>query len=181
MIETRNHRIAGRLWASLRLPGGPPLLERRSHNLVVRSGAELIAGLLSGRTALPVNAMAVGADPDPSGPPYAATALALTDEEGAPAFEGAAPVTTVSLSPEGFSVETLADELRVVLAIRGVVPPGVATGLIGEAALGVLAPATPGAPPALAGIYNRVVFEPIRKESPHELALYWEISFPYGP
>jgi len=34
---------------------------------------------------------------------------------------------------------------------------------------------------SLARIYNRVTFEPVPKESEHELALYWEVFFPYGP
>jgi hypothetical protein len=32
----------------------------------------------------------------------------------------------------------------------------------------------------LARIYNRVVFEPVPKTEAHELALYFEVDFPYG-
>jgi hypothetical protein len=182
MIDER-HRITGKLFLELRDPraGAAAVTTRAARNTVVQSGAELVASLFSGQAALPVNAMAVGADPDPTGPPYVSGMLSLTGEDGAAAFEGTAPVTVVSLAPDAFKTETLADELRVRVSVRGVFPPGVGTGLVGEAALGVLAPGAEGAPPTLGRVYNRVVFEPIRKEGPHELALYWEISFPYGP
>ena len=49
--------------------------------------------------------------------------------------------------------------------------------MLGEAALGVLAEGGE----SLERIYNRVVFEPIPKRSDHEVALYWEVDFPYGP
>jgi hypothetical protein len=33
---------------------------------------------------------------------------------------------------------------------------------------------------SLAGVYNRVVFEPVAKTRDQELTLYWDIDFPFG-
>jgi hypothetical protein len=33
---------------------------------------------------------------------------------------------------------------------------------------------------SLARLYNRVAFEPIQKEQDQEIALYWDIDFPFG-
>ena len=68
---------------------------------------------------------------------------------------------------------------------RAVLPPGNAVDPtdpaqrveITEASLGVLA--SDGA--SLARVYNRILFEPVPKTSAHELALFFEVDFPYGP
>jgi hypothetical protein len=80
--------------------------------------------------------------------------------------------------------EVLADELKVRVSLRSVLGPNravspnpeVRTVEIAEAALGILAPDGN----TLSQIYNRVVFEPVLKARDQELALYWEVDFPYG-
>ncbi len=171
--------ITGSLIAELREPGGPVICRREAHNTVLRSGAELIADLLSGRASTPINAVAVGIDPEPSAPPYERTSLTIAID-GTPVIGNVAqPLTITDAEPQVAS-----DDFQIKLRFRSVLAPGMGAPLdetqvaadIGEAALGVLA--EDGL--SLARIYNRVVFEPIPKRREHELSLYWEISIPYG-
>lgn len=173
---------AALLRLELREAGGPPLLRREARNVVARSGAELLAALFTGAGGgKAIDAVAVGISDEPSGPPYEVSALTLQRPGGEPLVtKSVAPV-----DPAAFQVETLPDELRVRVSLRTLIPadralptdPAVDGVDIAEAALGVAAEGGE----ALARIYNRVVFEPFRKARKHEVALYWEISFPYGP
>lgn len=174
-------RIEGRLRLVLRKPGGPPLVEREVCNTVVRSGAELLAALFRGEVSTPVNAMAVGIDSTPPSPPYEVTALTTATLAG----DAAILRPAVVVSAESMRTEVLASEFKVRVHVRGVLPQDRGIGpdpanprvLIGEAALGVLAEDGEH----LERIYNRVVFEPVPKTDEHELALYWEVDFPFGP
>lgn len=176
----RIHRIEGTLVAELREPGGPVVARRRASNTVLRSGAELLGALFTGKELTPVNGMAVGLSSDPSGPPYEVATLTTKDGGGNALVNQPA----VAIPATDFVVETLANEFRVRVSLRGLLPAshGVSpnasqeTVLLGEAALGVLAPDGQ----SLARIYNRVVMDPLPKSRKQELALYWEISFPYG-
>jgi hypothetical protein len=171
-------RIRGTLTIELRDDRGEVVLRRRANNTVVRSGAELIAALFAGRSTAAVNGMGVGTNAMPLAPPYEATALTLTDAAGG-TLSGP---TAAALAAEDVKIETLAAEMRVRVSIRGLIPKNGAlasdggTAMLGESALGALA--ADGS--KLTTIYNRVVFEPVPKSKDHELALYWEISFPYG-
>ena len=159
---------------------GRILATRRVRNTLMRSGAELVAGLFNGTLTTPVNALAVGLNPDPSAPPYEVTALTTTAGDGTTLLERPA----AALAGDAFSSTLDAEGFRVVLKIHGVLPAGRAVSPdaevdsveIGEAALGVLAPDGE----TLARIYNRVAFEPLPKRRNHELAFYWEVDFPYG-
>ena len=162
-----SHRISGSLAAVLRDGRGRVLASRRAHNTVVRSGSRIVAELFAGRRAAPVNGVAVGANPLPLSAPYVLNALSSKGIEGA---------TAVALTPDSFEVDELPKEQRTRVRIETVLPRGTAIGRLAEAALGVLA--ADGS--SLEHIYNRVVFDPLPKERDHELALYWEISFPYG-
>jgi hypothetical protein len=174
-----DNRITGTLRIELVGEGGAVLLTRRARNTVVRTGAELVGALFSGGVTTPVNGMAVGTNAQPMAAPYELAGLTTVDESGQP-LSGA---TAVAIAPADVKVETLADEQRVLVSVRAVLPKEAAlshdqsAAFLGEAALGVLA--TDGSN-KLAKIYNRVVFDPIPKGKEHELALYWEISFPYG-
>lgn len=173
--------IRGRLTAELRQPGGPVLARRRVHNTVLRSGAELLADLIRGVAVTPINGFAVGLSSEPSAPPYEATALTTGTPGGTPLLLD----SVAALSAEQLEVETVTEDLLVRVRVRGLLAPQQAVSpepteksvLLGEAALGVLAEDGQ----SLTRIYNRVVFEPIPKSREHELALYWEIDFPYGP
>jgi hypothetical protein len=169
-------RIRGSLRLELLGPGGVVLARRRAHNTVVRSGAELVGALFAGSVLTPVNGMGVGTNAVPLSAPYELAALTTTDDSGQPL----AGVTAVAIAPTDVKVETLTNEQRVLVSVRAVLPKEAAlshdqgTSFLAEAALGVLAG------DKLSKIYNRVVFDPVPKGKDHELALYWEISFPYG-
>lgn len=171
-------RICARLLVEARDSHGRRVALRKSSNIVVRSGAELLASLLTGASAAPINGFAVGLGRRALSAPYELTELTVIDESGEPL----AGPTAAPFGPDAFKVETLADEHRVRITVRGVLPAAAALAAdggrveIGEAALGVL----DDAGLKLARIYNHVVFDPIPKEKEHELVLYWEISFPYG-
>jgi len=173
--------IRGNLYIELRDPRGGRILARRARNTVVRSGASLIADLFAGVLTTPVNGMGVGTSGQPLSAPYELAALTTVDDTGQP-LSGA---TAVAIAPADIKTETLEDEQRILVSIRGVLPKTAAlshagaTSFLSEAALGILSADTTTAP-SLARIYNRVVFDPIPKGPEHELALYWEISFPYG-
>jgi hypothetical protein len=173
-------RIEGRATAILRPSGGgAPLLIRRSRNAVLRGGAELLAALFAGAAATPINGAMVGIGEEPPNPPYEAGPV-LTD--GANVVRLLRPAAAIA--PADFTVETIAAEFRTRVTIRALLPAenavdptDAATRVeITEAALGVLDAAGTG----LARIYNRVVFEPVPKTNAHELALFFEVDFPYG-
>lgn len=174
-------RIRGRVAMELRDASGSLLLLRSASNTVLRSGGELLADLLRGAGATPINGMAVGLNDEPQAPPYEHTGLLTATPGGQPLMTN----SVVALTPDAFTVETLTEELLVRVRARGVLGPShsipaaedQAIVQIGEAALGVLAP--DGL--SLAKVYNRVVFEPVPKGRTHELTLYWEIDLPYGP
>jgi hypothetical protein len=170
----------GRLTAILRpVGGGAPLLVRRSRNAVLRGGAELLAALFSGGAATPINGAMVGIGEEPANPPY---------EAGPTVTDGGGVVRllrpTASIAPADCTLETIAAEFRVRVTVRALLPATNAVDAtdpaarveITEAALGVLN----GTGTGLARIYNRVVFEPVPKTDAHELALYFEVDFPYG-
>lgn len=179
-MTRRKNVIEGRVWIRTRDPNGQAVVLRRATNTVMLSGAELIASLITGSSTQPINGMAVGLDTTPSSPPYDSTGLTTTDHEGAVAVLRAA----VAISPDAMNVELVPDLQKVRVSVQGVLPPDHAVSpdpevtriMVGEAALGVLA----GDGESLEIMYNRVVFEPIPKRPDHELALYWEIDFPYG-
>ena len=181
MTNAQRPLIEGRLRLELRESGSARVIARRSaRNTVMRSGAELIAALFDGTMATPVNGMAVGLDPTPSEPPYEVASLTVNATDGELVLDLAA----APLEADAISTEVDAENFNIRLTVHGVMPadravspdPETDSVMIGEAALGVLAPTGD----ALAQIYNRVVFEPIPKRRDHELAFYWEIDFPYG-
>lgn len=173
-------RIEGRVTVVLRLPGGQPLAVRRGRNAVLRGGAELLAALFTGAATTPINGVMVGVGDDPPNPPY---------EQG-PTVQRA-DGTVLLVRPTGtvaatdLTVTAVPGEFTVRVTARAVLPPGNAVDPtdpaqrveITEASLGVLA--SDGA--SLARVYNRILFEPVPKTSAHELALFFEVDFPYGP
>lgn len=177
----RQHSIDGRLHIVLRRPGGSFLVQRHARNTVMRSGAELIAALFRGEVNTPINGVAVGIDNTPASPPYEMVGLTTTHPDGSPAVQQAA----VPIPPDVMRVEVLPEEFKIRVSVRSIIPESAAVSpdpedprvMIGEAALGVLS----ADGQRLERIYNRVVFEPVPKTSEHEMALYWEIDFPYGP
>lgn len=180
-MGTSPHRAGplGQLQLDVRRPDGVVVDRRVRTNTVFQSGAMLVAQLFAGQVATPVNGMGVGTNPEPSAAPFDTVTLDTNDETGQPLV---GPVA-VALPPDAISFEVDADAVRVRVLARAVLPPEGARAAddgpvrIAEAALGVLDDAGTG----LAVVYNRVTFDPVPKRPEHELALYWEVFFPYGP
>ncbi|MEX2262657.1 MAG: hypothetical protein WD696_11940 [Bryobacteraceae bacterium] len=176
----RAENFEGRMRLMLRDANGAIVLERRAANVVLRSGAELVAALFSGGASTPVNGVGVGVNATPASVPYEAATLTVTTPDGTPILQASA----APIDPATIQTQALQDQLRIRVSLRSVIGPNravspddnVRTVEIAEAALGVLAPDGN----SLAQIYNRVVFEPVPKARDQELALYWEIDFPYG-
>jgi hypothetical protein len=173
-------RIEGRVIVTLRQAGDPrPLLVRQGRNAVLRSGAELLAALFTDGATSPVNGVMVGLGEEPPNPPYDAGPT-VTGPGGAALLLR----PTAVIQPADRTVTTLASEFKVRVAVRALLPATNAVDPIDpanraeitEASLGVLTPDGTG----LAHVYNRVVFEPVPKTNAHELALYFEVDFPYG-
>jgi hypothetical protein len=182
-VTSKRHEfscIEGRLWLTVRSTGGVVCARRFACNTVMRSGAELLADLISGKVTTPFNGVAVGLDPTPASPPYETASLTLTALDGTQALAHSAS----PLMPANITKEVLQKDLKVRLSIsstigvdRAVSPDAsVDRVMIGEAALGIIADGGE----TLSVIYNRVTFEPVPKTRGNELSLFWEVDFPYG-
>lgn len=168
---THPPRLIGHLTAVLRSADGAEVARREAWNTVLQSGAEIVAGLLTGQGAGAIDGAAVGLNGTPSSPPYALTGLATNSGD-----EALTGPTVVAITPEAFTVETQLDRLRVRVGVKVVLPAGTATGTIREAALGRRS----AEGDTLSTLYNRVILEPVDKAPEHELTLYWDVFLPYG-
>lgn len=142
--------------------------ERRAHNTVMQSGAQLIADLFAG-TGSPITHMGVGtndADPDD----VAITALA-NDTNGDD--EPLAGDTAGAIPTDAFTATVVPERRVVQVRVRGTLASDAAVGRIREAGLVSQSGAT-------TVLYNRVVFAPVDKRDDHELTLFWEVEFPFG-
>jgi hypothetical protein len=152
--------MRAQLRIELRRTDGELVAIRQAGNSVLRSGADLLAQLFSGRGGQGITHMAVGASDAPETEAFSTEAL----EDG----------TEVPISAGDFQVDPPDPVKRVVrVRVRGTVPAAAAVGTIREAAL--VARSDDGAT-----LYNRVVFAPMEKAADHELTLFWEVGFPYG-
>jgi hypothetical protein len=160
-------QIRGKLELEVRAAGGEFVARRQATNLVLQSGANIIAKLFSGAAdARPIDTVQVGfgresvtADtkvltpppvPPPPGVPIPAAALV-------------SPVTAANFS----IVATAPDSIRVLVST--LFHPTVDLVDVSEAGL-------------LAGdqLYNQVVFEPVRLSVGQDITFFWEIDFPFG-
>jgi hypothetical protein len=146
---------------------GELVTERIVYNAVLRSGAQILADLFTGK-GKPITHLGVGTSDAPETEAYNTTAL--TNDPGEP-LQGA---TEAAIPAEDF-LESEVDETRrvVKVRVRATLPPEAAVGVVREAGL-------ISRDDANAVLYNRVTFAPIQKGDDHELTLFWEISFPYG-
>ena len=149
-------------------PDGALVAERRAHNTVMASGAQLIADLFAG-SGSPITHMGVGtSDATPDDVNVTALTNAADGDDGA--LEG----ETVGAIPAEAFVATVIPERRVVqVRVRGTLPDDAAIGRIREA--GLVSQSDAGTV-----LYNRVVFAPVDKRDDHELTLFWEVEFPFG-
>ncbi len=161
--------MRGELRMVLRAADGALVEVREGHNAVMRSGAELVAGLFSG-AGVAITHMGVGTSGEPEPETYDTATLGNEDVDGGGPLTGP---TEVALAPEAFSVVTDTERRVVKVKLRATMPPGSAIGTIREA--GLLARARNSAT-----LYNRITFAPVTKLDDHELTLFWEVTFPYG-
>jgi hypothetical protein len=155
-----NGRITGRLQLEVR-EGGVLVAARRASNVVLRSGASVIAALFAGvGDAAPVDGVGVGFGTEAATP----ETTALTPPDG----EVPAAALRIALTADSFSIATdLAAAVRV--SIGAVFKPTVELANVTEAGL-------------LAGdkLYNQVVFEPVTLRPGHDVTFFWEVDFPFG-
>lgn len=154
------------LWTTDRV--GTVIEQRRAHNTVMTSGAQLIADLFAG-SGTAITHMGVGTS-DSAPDDVSVTALANEANGDESALTG----DTVGVIPPDAFVATVVDERRVVqVRVRATLPAAAAIGRIREA--GLVSTSESGTV-----LYNRVVFPPVDKRDDHELTLFWEVEFPFG-
>ena len=153
------HELRGRMRLEVR--AGEVVARRQAENIVLRAGAQLVAGLAAGVAGLhPINRLQVGFGTEVA----AVEATALTGPSGTiPAEALRAPI-----APGAFGVDTSTAGV-VKLVITTPFNPTVDLDAVSEA--GLLSDDT---------LYNQVVFEPITLKAGQEISLFWEIDFPYG-
>ena len=160
--------MKARLHLCLRKIDGSIVAERRAHNTVMITGAELIANLFAG-AGNPITHMGVGtSDADPDDVSITALSNAAVGDDEALTGE-----TAGAIAADAFAT-TLIEERRVVqVRVRGTLSDTAAIGRIREAGLVSQSDGN-------TVLYNRVVFAPVDKRDDHELTLFWEVEFPYG-
>jgi hypothetical protein len=163
----------------LRNDAGDIVDVRRAKNSVMKSGAELLANLFTGKGSKGITHMGVGS----SGEAEEGTFVrdALTAGDGPDALAGG---SETAIAPEDFVVKADADRRVIIVQVHATLPKSAAVGTLREAAL--LSQETEPLPNDLNGfllvtkLYNRVTFAPIKKQDDHELTMFWEVTFPYG-
>ncbi|CAN5762639.1 hypothetical protein BH24ACT5_BH24ACT5_17230 [soil metagenome] len=160
--------MKARLHIQLTDRDGAVVDERRAHNTVMESGAQLIADLFAG-TGTPITHMGVGTN---DGDPDDVTVTALANDANGD-DEPLDGVTTGAIPAEAFTATVVPERRVVQVRVRGTLAADAAVGRIREAGL-----VSEGAGGTV--LYNRVVFAPVDKRDDHELTLFWEVEFPFG-
>lgn len=150
----------GRLMLTIASDRGEVVAMREAKNIVLKSGAELIAGLFTGSVATPVNKVRLGFGTEV----VSTTATALTAPD--PPIDAAN--LEMALEPAHFKVDAAGDEL-VTVRIAAPFAPAVDLADVTEAGL-------------FAGdvLYNQVVFEPVDMSKGQVITLFWQVDFPFG-
>jgi hypothetical protein len=150
----------GRLRLTIESDRGEVVTVREAKNIVLKSGAQLIAGLFTGSLATPVNKVRLGFGTEV----VSASATALT----APEPPIAAASLEMALEPAHFTLDAAGDEF-VTVRIAAPFEPAVDLTNVTEAGL-------------FAGdvLYNQVVFEPVDMSRGQVVTLFWQVDFPFG-
>lgn len=162
-------RPQGRLQLTIRSADGALVTERRTSNRVMRRGAEILAGLFTGKR-VPAGGIdkvrfGFGTDPLPLDATELRTRFVVPDVPNLLPFVETGPET--SLAPGDFTVETGPDAVLVNVSLSFTPPTDVND--VSEAAL-------------FAGndLYNHVLFEPVDMKAGQTITFFWEIAFPFG-
>jgi hypothetical protein len=164
----------------LRNDAGAIVGVRHARNSVMKSGAELVANLFTGKAGKGITHMGVGLSGEAEDGTFVRETLTTAGDEPDALTGGfLAPI-----APVDFVVKADADRRLIVVQVHATLQKSVAVGTLREAAL--LSQETMPLPDDLNGLsfvtklYNRVTFAPIRKQDDHELTMFWEVTFPYG-
>jgi hypothetical protein len=149
----------GRLTLTIRNRDGELVAERHARNLVVRSGADLIARLLSGDAKTPIDSVRFGFGNHAT--PEATVLTPPPDALPADALQAA-------ITPDRFFIDAGTDGVvKVNVSVQFEPTHNVA----GVTEAGLFAGDT---------LYNQVVFDPVTLTAGQVITFYWQIDFPYG-
>lgn len=155
-------RLRGRMELQVRSSDGRLVAVRRSTNVVLRRGAEIVGRLFAGvEGAGPVDRLAVGFGREAAD----AEATALVPPPGG----GVDPEALVGeVAPDDFTFVTDSPGF-VRLSVASVFRPTVDLTGVSEAGL-------------MTGedLYNQVVFEPVDLSVGQDVTFFWDIDFPFG-
>jgi hypothetical protein len=149
----------------LRDEAGEVIGVRRAKNSVMKSGAELLANLFTGKTAAAITHMGVGISGEAEEGTFVRDALTTAGD----APDALAGATETTIAPGDFTIKADPERRAIVVQCHATLPKSAAVGTLREAAL-----------LSDSKLYNRVTFAPIRKQDDHELTMFWEVTFPYG-
>lgn len=139
---------------------GSVVAERRASNMVVRSGAGIIASLFAGKSTAAISQVQIGF----------ATETGSADLKALTLPEPAVPLEDLRspVKPENFQIDTTQPD-AVEVRVNAVFKPVRDFTQVTEAGL-------------LAGdeLYNQVLFEPLDMRKDQEIALFWQVNFPFG-
>jgi len=164
------HRIAdgsgtgprGRLEITVQAPDGRVVERRRTTNIVLRGGAELIAQRFAGvASAGPIDRIKIGFGTD-----VATTDVTTLTPPAAVGIPASALET--ALDPAAFTI-TNDQHGKVSVAVSALFTPTLDLVDVTEAALA-----------AKDRLYNQVVFEPLHLRVGQNVTFFWEIEFPFG-
>ncbi|HVE70032.1 MAG TPA: hypothetical protein VNI54_01590 [Thermoanaerobaculia bacterium] len=156
----------------LRDEAGEIIGVRRAKNSVMKSGAEMLADLFTGKSTAAITHMGVGISGESEEGTFVRDTL-TTAGDAPDALTGA---TDTTIAPADFTIKADPERRLVVVQCHATLPKSAAVGTLREAALLSRA----GGEPVVTKLYNRVTFAPIRKQDDHELTMFWEVTFPYG-
>jgi hypothetical protein len=154
--------VRGRLRLEVRAPGGRVVARRRTTNVVLRGGAELVARRLGGLDASPISTVAVGFGTESAD--LGATALTPPPAgSGIPAAALTSPVQPTDVTVQTDRLDVVVVSLATVFHPTVELPDVTEAGLLGGERL-----------------YNQVVFEPVTLKVDQNVTFFWEIDFPFG-
>ena len=151
----------GRLTLTIESPDGRLVARRDARNLVVKGGAQIIAGLFSGKGKTAIDNVRIGfgkATADVSSTALTAPAQAID-----PAHLRA-PLTDANFTVDGGGATSVT--VRISAPFN---PQEEKIENVSEA--GLFAGDT---------LYNQVVFEPITMLKDHVITFFWQVDFPFG-
>jgi hypothetical protein len=151
----------GRLTLTIETPDGRLVARREARNLVVKGGAQIIAGLFSGKGKTAIDNVRIGFGK--------ATADVSSTALTAPPQAIDAAHLRAPLTGDDFTVDA-SSPTSVTVRITAPFSPQ-EDKIEGVSEAGLFAGDT---------LYNQVVFEPITLVRDHVITFFWQVDFPFG-